>query len=242
MNNNKRYLFFIIPGNPPASYYYNKWIDEIKNRVDICECCVSNYRFFLDEQNSWIFMEKMYRHIECGFLKFLSKFGSKSKVIVLGHSIGAYFAIRLSERHPEKLKSIFLLFPFLSKPRLEGKTILEVGTMLKPFHGYFNRTNNMLSKLFPQLDRLTDNEIKTGLRLMTHEKNTIMQMEKPLIYLRNKTKHGAVFYCENDIWCSDTAVRYFKTGLPVQRLNVSHAFVMSDNERDIVFEGISKYL
>jgi len=94
--------FFLIPGNPPATYFYEQWGNEIKALQGDANVCVSHYPDLKHGTNS---LDSMAEVMEFHF-KQLEKFCDQVQVpvVIIGHSLGGYFALKLLEEAPEQIQ------------------------------------------------------------------------------------------------------------------------------------------
>jgi pimeloyl-ACP methyl ester carboxylesterase len=109
---------FLIPGNPPASYFYQKWLAELEQAGAFKSSHFHIYPTFKQEKNQQAYWQ--------GVLNFYQeKLSNLDEVILIGHSVGGKVALDLMQKNPLNVKKCFLLFPFLRSPGPRGKLVLE---------------------------------------------------------------------------------------------------------------------
>ncbi|MCH9755833.1 MAG: alpha/beta hydrolase [Gammaproteobacteria bacterium] len=232
MNNANQTLsktkIMIIPGNPPASYFYEAWKKELEH--------ITNNEVIIEYYPSF---EKITCSLE--YLKEVERFYSKKitaheKIILIGHSVGGYIALKILEKYHRSIEHCVLLFPFLHSPRFRGKLVLGALNQLNK-RKYLKTRLTGLSRSLRWLDediqRLTQNEITSGLNFASHEHKTIGRKKNIDI---NPTLHPkmTLYYTDKDTWCSKKVVKSLHPELNTEWVDVKHHFVTSKAERTII--------
>lgn len=109
--------YLIIPGNPTVASYYQSWKKEIENWNKDADVMYANSYVLFDRKLDYVaYSLAMLGHYE----KLLLELKSDDKVIILGHSIGGYFALKLLEKHPEKIEKVIVMFPYIGYSTLKS--------------------------------------------------------------------------------------------------------------------------
>ncbi len=215
----------IIPGNPPASHFYERWKKEIE--------LITNQNVIIDYYPS-------FAETTCSatYLKKIENFYAQSirrhkRITLIGHSIGGYIALKLLEQYHENIEQCALLFPFLHSPGKKAKCILVALHHLsnklwlkKPFI-------TSLGWFYPNIRKLIPNEITSGLALAYHEHKTIGQ-EKSIHISPHLHPKITLYYTHHDTWCSKKVLKSLHPQLRTELINVTHDFVTTKVQRTIV--------
>ncbi len=226
---------FIIPGNPPATHFYEVWKKELLQLNPNLEIYISAYPQLNFQQSSSDFLKEVEIYHENKFLQFIEN--SDSASILIGHSLGAFFSYEILKRNSEKIKRCLLLHPFLRSPRLKGRAILKTINLVRRFEAtenIFNKIKPALEKINSDLKYVTQEEASISLKLAFHEQEIIGKNKSPITIpdeLRDKTR---LIYTPKDNWCNPSTLEELKKQLVSVDLKTSHDFVLYPNERQAI--------
>jgi predicted alpha/beta hydrolase family esterase len=230
----------IIPGNPSVRFYYESWVRELQLNEQINATVVYLPKFSIDlPSNEYI--ELVIEYYEEQLRKMFSI--NNQKVVVIGHSIGAFIAKKIATRNYELINKCFFLFPFFVHPGLKGKLVLKtVNTLNK---------NEKLSKVVKKYKRYFENlkdelryveldEIDSSLALAYHEHHVMNRNKHITIH---PSINSNTIYCDNDTWCSFDQLKLLKmhTRL-IKTMNAKHDFIISPEQRKEITTLITKNL
>jgi pimeloyl-ACP methyl ester carboxylesterase len=93
----------LIPGNPAVSDYYLLWINELKSKTPNLEISYATSYVLFDKKLTGAEYEfAMYKHYE----SILLEKAKSDKVVIIAHSAGSHFALRLLERNPDYVEKL----------------------------------------------------------------------------------------------------------------------------------------
>ena len=218
----------IIPGNPPARYFYEAWKKELERTVNH-EVIIDYYPSFDDTTCSLEYLKK----IENFYLEEVKK---HEKVMLIGHSIGGHIALKILEKYSDKIDHCVLLFPFLHSPGFKAKLILGAINQINTRTFLTTRLTGLLkilSWLDKDIKKLTTHEIHSSLNFACHEHTTIGS--KKIIKNNPKlNKKITVYYTHKDTWCSKKVVRNLHPELRTEFIPIKHNFVVFPAQRKII--------
>jgi pimeloyl-ACP methyl ester carboxylesterase len=235
--------YFLIPGNPPATYFYELWRAEISALVPEARVRVSAYPLLSPRRDSPRAMEEVLAHHREGLEEFHRE--ALSPITIIGHSLGAYFAMGLLASRPHFVEEAILVHPFLRAPSRLGRVILNsVGSLFdRPrFLKAIVRARRGLEWFSSDLRHVTDEEILKSFQLARHESATIAPDRTALAIesgLRNKVR---VFYSPGDTWCTKVVVAQFANQVPVFEGAEPHGFITEERHRRSLFARITQTL
>lgn len=231
---------FIIPGNPPAVHFYNKWIEEIAETHPDYGAFVSAYDTNLSPSSP-----RYLEAVAANHTKNLEKYylEVKKPITVVGHSLGAWMALKTLTAHSKIIERCYLLYPFLQKPTARGRLILGLThkfTKWRKFESAIIKSKPILSRIFTALDKVSTEEMRSTLRLAHHEHSTIANRRSPEdLAVKNLSPELAkklrFIYCENDTWCPPELQKNLRKSLKNKKVYAKHDFIISSHERAQVF-------
>jgi hypothetical protein len=233
----KQLNIFIIPGNPPAKYFYELWSKELMTHFPSCKIGYSSFPSFdslhgesMDVQaNDYIDKLKCFYQVEIG------KFCGTEEVIILGHSFGAYIANLLINKSELNIQHCYNIFPFMGSPNFIGKLTLTMVATL----GYSSLVKNFLLKnknlLFLFQDdilRVDESELRAGIDLGIHE-NYLLKNKRSLDVFMSPLKNTLV-YSTKDTWCNHKTVNILRKSHTAYNTRAKHDFVLDSENRNLV--------
>lgn len=218
----------VIPGNPPARYFYEAWKEELEDMTGH-EVSIDYYPSFEATSCSLSYLQQ----VEDFYLEQVKR---HEYVVLIGHSIGGYLALKILEKHPEKIKHCVLLFPFLHSPGFKAK--LTLGLLNQIYKRNFLKVRlagmlNLLGYVYKDSKRLTLDELKSGLDFAFHEHKTIRR-QKSLDINPNLHQKITVYYTSKDTWCPKKVAENFHPELRTEQVSLSHNFVVFPEQRKVM--------
>ncbi len=230
---------FIIPGNPPATYFYEMWGREMVDCGFAKSFKVAKYPCFEKVHSSIEYFKKVEdEHFE-NYKRYLESI--EGPVLLVGHSLGEYFALKMLERQPELVEKCVLLHPFLRAPTSRGKNILRTVKRLRSipfFEKVVMKSRPILERLSSDYKHLTDGELKACLNIVPHEFALLGNDKSPLAIAPNISQKLRVFYSENDTWCPTSTISQVETNVKSKNCQLSHEFIVSKSQRTRMLELI----
>jgi len=223
--------YFIIPGNPSAKYYYQKWVNELQEEYIFDEFKTVMYPLFSNELSPEEYFESMISFYE----KEIKSYAQNSEINIIGHSIGGYMALKALERCPELIKKCIMVFPFMGNPAPVGKGMLRLTSILENskcgFDFFMNRVES-LKFFIPPIKFVERDEFKAGIRL-GHFERLYFAKKNALPVIDPKLKSKVVmYYNSNDNWCTPLTVNAMVTEkIKTEHVKAKHDFIVSASHR-----------
>jgi pimeloyl-ACP methyl ester carboxylesterase len=233
--------YFLLPGNPPALHFYESWKKEILQKFPQARVQVAAYPSVAFSHDSALIMQQ----VLAAHLRSLEEFcGSSSRpATLIGHSLGGYFALKLSEERPELIKKAILIQPFLRAPTVRGQWILNLMKAIHPLESLkFGavRYRKILEMFSNNLPFVSDEEIIKTFHLAAHEQTVIGQDHSPLLLGAELCRKIRVFYSANDTWCSPAVVAQLRGQVPIRECTEPHDFITQSHHRTSLFNRINE--
>lgn len=233
---------FIIPGNPPALYFYQLWAEEIQREYPGCFVHISPYQLLAHSDSSLEYLQGTAALHEQELLAFQKE--AKGKVTLIGHSVGAWMAFRLLEAQSAIVENCLLLYPFLQKPTFKGRVMLKSMRFLyrtSLAEIFLLGGRKLWEKFIKDMKFVTDQELRIGFALSYHE-DPVIGRKRTLHIPKELREKLSMIYCEGDKWCPLRAIQAMKEFIPCEKIGASHGFITSKEERHIVLRALRKYL
>lgn len=229
----------MIPGNPPATSFYELWREEILQRFPDAQVKVSPYPLLQRSADSESAMNVVTECHISNLRKFHQETGQKANL--LGHSLGGHFALKILERESDLVDKVVLLFPFLRKPESRGSLILNIFAALYPYeflHLALMHSKEYLSRFFEDLAHVTDEELLKTLHLVKHERVIIAKNDEPVVIPQEHRAKVHVFYVKDDSWCTPKVLADLKTQVSMHERQEPHSFILKASDRRSVLSKI----
>lgn len=221
----------IISGNPCASYFYKEWQKEILEIDNNLEVIIGTFPEYCSELPADEYLDKVTNYFE----ELLNSFQQKGRVIIIGHSIGGFFGLKLLQRIEERIKQLILIFPFLGSPEKEGIRILRFAKLiskLKPISRLIVRNKNLLIPFSSDVRFITSDELSSSITLARKEYDYFKNYElSPQSLRETKVSKIKFLYNKKDIWCSDKIKSLLKSHVNSSFVSLDHDFIIHSNQR-----------
>jgi pimeloyl-ACP methyl ester carboxylesterase len=119
-------LLAVIPGNPGDAVFYGDFVEAL--RAHGHEVTVASHLLLDEAPDSLV---PYATHQAGAITRYLAGTGRSSAevdLVLVGHSVGAYLAYLIVARGLLPVSRVFLLCPFLSRPALSGRLLLQLVT------------------------------------------------------------------------------------------------------------------
>ena len=182
-------------------------------------------------------MEKWKKQVDDTVNEILKKY---SKIIIMAHSMGTFFAMDTSIKHPENIKGIFLLGSAIKigvKPNALSNTLKAFFNKIEKDDYIAMAYKNSHSVTLDKLVWLYAGWIPRYLELFKQSRISRMN-------IKNVNVPCYFFQSANDELVSIKSVRYIphKENISVQILKTSRHFIYSKEDFKIVYDAFSKFL
>lgn len=234
----------IIPGNPAVLRYYKAWQAEIDELNPDIRTNLIESEFIFDEKLSpEEYYKKIYSYYEDEFYKIYNL--NHQPQIIIGHSVGGYFALRLLENHPDKIENVILLFPYLGNTSTVWTRIWSIYLKVNKNFSVINfvaKHKYYFDRLVYSLKYFTVERFKAYVRYGYKQMKYLL--ENPFDYsLLEKYKDKIIsIHTKNDMWCPKKDVLILKGVLNSTEIKTKHAFVQYPRERVKINKEIAKRL
>jgi predicted alpha/beta hydrolase family esterase len=233
--------FFIIPGNPPALHFYELWQKEIEASVAGSKTFSSDYPLLETMTDSYSFMQHVSQHHQKNFQVFLEK--SHGPILLLGHSLGSYFCLKLMDQFHEKIEKIVLIHPFLRKPTMRGRWILQTVSavnQINPLKKIILNNRNKLEVIVSELRHISDEELMKTFPIASHELKVVGQDQSSIKVPEVYQKKVTIYHTKGDTWCSPQVIDELKAQVKTHLCDEPHDFIIHQSHRLSLLEEILK--
>ncbi len=233
--------FFIIPGNPPALYFYELWRREIEQNLPGSIGFSSDYPELHSTSDSSFFMNQVSTHHYKNFENFCARVSGP--VTVIGHSLGAYFSLNLLNDCDSKIEKVILIHPFLRTPTERGKIILKTVSSLDRLSllkKLILKQKRVLQHLAKDLRYVTENELMKTFPIATHEWNIVGKNSSPLKIPSHHQNKISLYHTQSDTWCSPEVIQELKEQVQVYPCSEPHDFITQESHRLSLIKKILK--
>jgi pimeloyl-ACP methyl ester carboxylesterase len=229
--------YFFLPGNPPATHFYEVWGSEVRERSPQSRTAVAKYPLVEGYGDSQKYFEHLAQNVATQFLEFRER--GPGPAALVGHSLGGYLALKILQAMPEEIDACYLFHPFLRQPEARGRVLLKLAhdlRRLSSLEKWLMRAKPLVSLFLPEARHLSSEEIHVFTQLAYHEHLSIAQdLTAPLIP-HDLQKKLHVYSTNGDTWCPPESISLLGTELRHVNGPASHNFVVKQAERDLVFD------
>ena len=223
----------IIPGNPPAHFYYNQWISELKISFSEVNFQYLAYQKLDHNQAPSKQMEHTLKKLE----RKLRELYTESKVILLGHSYGAYFAYELAKRCPDIVEKVLMIFPFFGRPKLTSKMVLLSARYLKRYTQAIVQLQNLHGKSpwqYPPFKNIESEELITALDHAQIE-SYLFKDQSQFRFQETQAKVHLI-YNPKDSWSPPKTTKKLRKHFHGIATSAEHDFILKSSQRKIISE------
>lgn len=221
----------LIPGNPAVAGYYQSWIQEIESQFKSIDMVYATSYVLFDRKLTYIEYEiAMLGHYEKLFLGL----NPSEKVVIVAHSVGSYFALKLLEKYPDKIEKVIVMFPYLGYSTIKSLRFTWLFYSIDryfPFVELVVRCKKLFQKWDKEVKNISNYELtaclRFGFRQCTYfnkyKFNTNnVSVSKDKIYF---------IYKNDDKWCPKPAVELLKPFSHYKEVDIPHDFIVEQDQR-----------
>lgn len=216
----------ILPGNPPAEFYYKAWIDELR------ELMPEHTYFYLDyiEPFKTLSPEKNLQAMEMALRSQIEATTKDQKTILIAHSFGAYFLTHFLNSPNYRC---ILIYPFLGAPTLKGKITLDLAYYFNFLFssGLFVKAFKYILAFFmPQVREIQESELVKGIKIARIES---LILRNRITSSHPQTANNAILlFNKSDTWSPPTTTAFLSKRMQTIEANIAHDFVLDKKDRD----------
>ncbi len=237
---NKKY--FVIPGNPAVAGEYISWIDEIKKeKPDLDVSYATSYVIFDRKLNYKKYHDEMIHHYE----QTICKPDNPEKIILISHSAGSYFALRLLEKYPEKIEKIIILFPYIGYSTIKLLNFVYIPyyiDRLLPLSETVSACKNILKLWYKDIVNISKTELTANLRFGVRQCTYFIKNKFDIEKIKGYKDRIFFLYAKEDKWCPEQTINLMNPVCTHQETLVPHDFIVSKEHRNQITKTILPHL
>ena len=257
----------ILPGNPGIGDFYFEFADQLLQKLNRkASCYIVSYAGFTRKKPTRLYslQEELDHKIE--LIRYLQgRWRTKDKFVLVGHSIGAWLALRLFLAFTAKsIEQVFFVFPFFMLSSMKEQKFYENYLLRKPVakvlmglysilrHLPFGMIEKLLGRFYSKASLYSKKVIHDYYFKESHipasqiylARTEFNDLASPLDYsLLQKNKcYFQVLYTENDIWFPRQQLLQLQSRVPKLSIgmlrDVAHDFCINTKESGLVAEAI----
>lgn len=261
----------IFPGNPGIAALYvdlaNILIKKLNGNVNIYSISYAGFTKQKSEKKYTLQEELDHKIKVINFLK--TNWSKKSRIVILGHSIGGWLGKELIKQMKEELNPVlFLLFPFISKSENPMQvsfsqflanpnyTRLALGSyrifrkipnaiilsMIKLLYSHASeKARELILEYF-----ISEKHILESIFYLANNEFESLSEDLDMSFFQTHTDSTILFYCADDMWASLSQLENLKSnvkGIKSETIPlVTHDFCVNSEQCEIVADRIVSYL
>jgi pimeloyl-ACP methyl ester carboxylesterase len=230
----------LIPGNPAVAEYYQEWIGEIEAANPDLEITYASSYVLFDKKLDYAQYDQALREYYGNILLGLSSIRSSSEesagqqVTIFAHSAGAYFALRLLEKFPEKIEKVVILFPYIGYSKYFLMHFVYVPYIIDrfaPLVEFISKYKNILLARTRYIREISSEQLKANLRFGVRQCVYFNGTKFPTEEVAMSKDKIDFIYTEHDRWCPPVAINLLKkVSLPI-KVALPHDFITTKEHR-----------
>ncbi len=224
--------YFIIPGNPPAIHFYELWKNEIETTFPKANVKICHYPLLAKSSDSQLYFQWVFSSHLQQLIEFHQT--SRDPITIIGHSIGAYFALKLLEEFENEIKDVILLYPFLRQPGLKGKLVLNMGKVIHSsniLQRFVIKNRKFLDFFSKDLSLVTNDELEKTFHIAKHEWNVVGLDDSPLLFKEEHRHKLRIYHHPRDTWCSSSFISTLREQVSLIECGEEHGFITNEKQR-----------
>ncbi len=224
-------ICMLMPGNPAVESYYQSWIEEIEERnPEVSVTYATSYVFFDKKLNYIEYDHALREHYE----KILLALATYQKVTIIAHSVGSYFALRLLEKHPEKIEKIIMLFPYIGPSTIRSLSFVSIPYLIDrffPLVEIVSKCKNMFSIWDKDVRNISSKQLNACLRFGVRQCEYFNKYTLDLRYMLANKEKIDFLYRDNDPWCPRETIESLKPLSNHKKTELPHDFITRKEHR-----------
>ena len=253
-------ILIIIPGNPGVIEYYHNFMKSIHSALkDYHIFTIQHLGHSFHDDDSFYTLEDQVNHKIAFFDHIKDEYPTSGKIVLIGHSIGAYMAVKVLSQRSQVFKVIQLF------PALENLAETEAGRSLMPIFHPITRNIVSLSAsaistlffLFPSsttrfigyisnqpieyanitaTNLVNFKTVNSCLYLAADEMKVVLDLDDDLTKSFTNSGEKHIIYCgKGDRWCPTSSIMALEARFADLKVyhcdeGVKHAFIIEHSE------------
>ncbi len=222
----------LIPANPAISSYYHKWIEEIETAgLPLNITYASSYVLF-DKKLNYIQYDQALRDY---YKKIFLELSKESKITLIAHSAGSYFALRLLEQFPEKVEKVIIMFPYIGYSKYSLLNFVYIPYVIDrffPLVEFISKYKNILFRYEKQIQNISSEQLKANLRFGVRQCTYFIDKKFPVETIACLKDKINFIYTEGDKWCPPKAIELLKdVSGQCRKVELPHDFILNESDR-----------
>ncbi|MBD65119.1 MAG: hypothetical protein CME62_07930 [Halobacteriovoraceae bacterium] len=226
---------YIFPGNPPARYYYKKWSQELAPHFPDWSFKVLTYTQDMPI-NAPLDLKAVEKNLDHQI-----KPDQTTPLFFISHSLGSYFAFKMSQKVKNNFKGHLCIFPFIGGASLSAQLQLKMlysiqrNSFIKQgFHNFIHH----LSLVIPEIKNITPKEMNAALDLAKNEWELLRTRD---LQLPCANPNQFLVFNPQDRWCPKKTIQYLREYMPAVMTDCSHDFIRFQSQRDSMSKIFIQY-
>ncbi len=229
----------LIPGNPAIADHYTSWAKQISEAFpDMNVVYATSYVLFSRKIKNSEYDARMTKHYEEIFMQF----ASSEKITIIAHSVGSYFALRLLEKHADKIEKIVVIFPYIGYSAIKSLKYLPVlywVDRVLPLVETVVTFKNFFNVYGKDIHNISRGELICCLRF---------GLRQCVYFEKNKFNTGSVakykdkisfIYTQNDRWCPAETIELLREVSASKEVGLPHDFIVDEGLRKDMIQYLS---
>lgn len=268
---NSKLNIVILPGNPGIAPLYtdfaNHLIQKTNSNVNIYMISYAGFTQQNPQKHFSIREELDHKITVINHLK--SNWGKDSRVVFIGHSIGAWLAKELTKVFRKELKpTTFLLFPFLAKSNSKQQSgfaqFVANEKYIRLLLGSYRIFRKLPSSIILSITKLlyshaseaaieiiqeyflSKNHIVESVFYLGNTEFQTLTEDLDINFFQSNTKSTILFYCAGDVWAPTSQLDFLKSNIPSIQSEflplITHDFCVNHDQCELVASKVMEYL
>jgi pimeloyl-ACP methyl ester carboxylesterase len=224
--------YLLIPGNPSIAKYYHSWIDEI---ISLSKAKVENITFAsshicFDRKLSCVEYD---HHMKDYYENIFLKLSDEGEISIIAHSVGAYFALHLLEKYPEKIGKIIILFPYIGYSKIKSLFFIKIPYYIDrvfPLTNLVSKYKDLVSNN-KYLREISSYELCANLRFGIKQCTYFDKYKFDIQSLKINKEKIKFIYRDDDKWCPKKTIELLRPISEHKKVDLPHDFILNQKYR-----------
>jgi pimeloyl-ACP methyl ester carboxylesterase len=231
----------LLPGNPAVADHYRDWMREIESaHPEVAMSYSTSYTLFPRRLGDTAYERAVRAHHEATLLSL----GAEGPVDIIAHSVGSYFALRLLESHPERVRRVTIIFPYLGKSNIWWMRFIWIPYALDRFVPLAEAVS-WCKRLFqlrdPEARNISRRELVACLRFGVRQCEYFRRCAFDFGGVAPFREKIRFLYTEPDRWCPPETVEALKPISAHRRVSIPHDFIVSPTHRAKMIQELGTF-
>jgi pimeloyl-ACP methyl ester carboxylesterase len=231
---NKNYL--LLPGFPAVASYYKRWAEEIKSKNTITQVLYAESDVLFSKKLDFKeYDQAMISHYENMFLSL------SGPITIIAHSTGGYFALKILERHPEKIEKVILICPYIGNSTVKFFKYASIPYFIDrlfPLSQTISLFISLFKRHFDNLNKLSTKELNVYFRFGFKQNTCFNKIPFDINKISKFKEKIFLYYIKNDKWCPSSTIELLKPISNSKQLSIAHDFIIYEDQRHRMIEEL----